>query len=176
MHAEALGWVQRYGTNEAMVALEIGGRNINGTGRGFFPNADWTVLDLTPGAGVTVVADAATWEPDREYDLVLCTEVFEHTEVWREIVQTAHSALRPGGRLIVTAACPPRAPHSAVDGAELRSGEHYANLDPDDLRECLSGAGFTDVVVDVLSAAGDVRAVGFRPETKVRGRGSDGTR
>ena len=80
MHPEAYEWVRPHATSEPVEVLDIGGRNINGTSRDHFPHATrFTVIDIAEGPGVDVVADAATWTPDRSYDVVVCTEVFEHT-------------------------------------------------------------------------------------------------
>lgn len=164
MHAEAHEWVARYGTTDPVRVLDIGGRNINGTVRGLFPAADYTSLDIIAGDGVDIVADASTWTPTREYDVVVCCEVFEHTAVWPEIIATAFAALRPGGLFVATMAGPGRAPHSAIDGShQLYPGEWYANVEPDDLKGALIDAGFDDVVVEHLPAQGDVRGAAVRP-------------
>lgn len=160
MHTEALDWIRRHASPARLTALDIGGRNINGTGRESWPNAAWTVLDIAPGDGVDIVADAATWTPDRQYHLVLCAEVFEHTPIWPEILRTAYAACRPGGLLIATMAGPGRAPHSGIDGGPVRAGEHYANVDPDDLAAALKTAGWVDITVDQLGP--DVRATAWR--------------
>lgn len=164
MHDEAYEWVRRHATDEAVDVLDLGGRNVNGSCRDLFPNATWTALDHVPGDGVDVVADAATWTPDRLYDVVVCTEVMEHTPRWREIIGTAWVALKPGGRLVATMAGPGRPPHSAVDGGwTLHPGEHYQNIHPDELRTAL--AGWVDVVIDRRDRPADVRAVATRPLT-----------
>jgi hypothetical protein len=80
MHDEAMAYVEQRRTDEALAVLDVGGRWINGGVRELFPNADpYVSLDIVDGPGVDIVADAATWVPDRAYDLVVCTEVFEHT-------------------------------------------------------------------------------------------------
>ena len=160
MHPEVLEWVGRWATDEPISVLDIGGRDVNGTPRPLFPAASYTVLDARPGVNVDVVADAATWTPDREYDLVLCTEVFEHTAVWREICATAVKALRPGGRLVVTCAGPGRSPHSAIEATDLQPGEQYANIEPNELDKALLDAGFARVHVE--QAGLDVRAEAVR--------------
>lgn len=164
MHLEALSWVEEHRTDEPVAVLDIGGRNINGTPRPLFPNATvYTVLDIAPGDGVDVVADAATWKPDRRYDVVVCCEVFEHTDVWPAILRTAHRALVRGGRLIATMAGPGRAPHSAVDGGpHLYDGEHYANVEAAELHAALTSAGFRRIVVDEETNSHDVRATAYR--------------
>lgn len=164
MHPEAMAWVERHATDQPVAVLDVGGRNINGSPRHLFPNATvYTVLDIAPGDGVDVVADAATWEPDQVYDVVVCCEVFEHTDVWPEILENLHRALRPGGQMILTMAGPGRATHSAVDGGpHLRDGEHYANVEPAHLRSALSFTGYCGVKVDELKTSHDVRAVAYR--------------
>jgi hypothetical protein len=67
--------------------------------------------------------------------------------------------LAPGGRLVVTAAAPPRAPHSAVDGGPLRPGEHYRNVDPDALGAWLRGVGFVCETLEAHPDRGDVYAL-----------------
>lgn len=164
MHDEAHAWVARHAHPGPGAVLDIGGRDINGTTRALFPAADpYVVLDAIAGPGVDVVADAATWIPDRQYDQVVCTEVLEHAPDWRAILSTAYRALRPGGRLILTAAGQGRPPHSGIDGGRLYAGEYYQNADPEQLLLTLIDCGFGDMDVDVRRDPADVRAVAFRP-------------
>lgn len=165
MHAEAYGWIAMHATGEPVSVLDIGGRNINGSVRELFPRADpYLSLDLYEGPGVDIVADAATWEPDRLYDVVVCCEVFEHTDVWPAILATALAALRPGGMFIATMAGPGRPVHSGIDGAgRLINGEHYANIEPEMLRAALETTGFANVMIDVRKRPSDVRCIAFAP-------------
>lgn len=164
MHTEAYAWVQQHATTEPVTVLDIGGRNINGSVKDLFPNAtSYTAMDIREGDGVDVVADAATWTPDREYQVVVCTEVFEHTDSWPDICATAFKACAPGGRFIATMAGPGRPEHSAVDGGwRLHPGEYYGNVDPDRLRSVLEDCGWRDVVVDQQHSPADVRAAATR--------------
>jgi hypothetical protein len=161
VHPEAFAWVAAHATSEPVEVLDIGGRNINGGVRGLFPNATrYVAVDIREGDGVDVVADAATWVPDREYDVVVSTETFEHTDVWPDICLTAYKACRTGGRLILTMAGPGRAVHSAIDGGpSLHPGEHYGNVEPDDLERVLLTAGWRDVTVDYRADSRDTRAI-----------------
>lgn len=165
MHVEAYAWVKGHApVDGAGAVLDVGGRNINGSVRDLFPSADpYVSLDIMAGDGVDIVADAATWTPDRQYDVVVCCEVFEHTGDWPQILRTARAALRPGGLLILTMAGPGRPEHSAVDGEwRLLPGEYYGNVDPHLLREALVDCGFADVVVDQQFRPADVRAIARR--------------
>lgn len=161
MHPEAYEWVasQVAAHGPFRSALEIGSRNVNGGIRNLLGPCRYVGLDIEPGDGVDVVANGATWKTDERFDVIISSECFEHTDLWPDIVENAAALLNPDGCLIVTAAGPGRAPHSASDGGHLRSGEWYANVDPDRLWAALTSAGLSDVTVDVLGA--DVRAVAF---------------
>jgi hypothetical protein len=126
--------------------VELGSREVaGGTVRGLFSEAlSYVGLDLVDGPAVDVVADARTWRPpagEAPPDLVLCLEVLEHTPHGRAILANAHALLPCGGRLVVTAAAPPRAPHSAADGGPLRPGEYYRNVEPAVLADWLASCG-----------------------------------
>lgn len=152
MHDQAMSWVAEFRTTDGLSVLDIGGRDLNGSTRILFPNADpYHVLDIRPGDGVHFVADAADWRPDPEsepYDLVLSTETFEHAKRWPEIVQTAYDVLRPGGWFVFTCAGPGRPPHSGAAAKwELDPGEWYANVSASDLGYVLKQQGWTDIEV-----------------------------
>jgi hypothetical protein len=162
LHTEAFGFVS-YAVDgrEFGSVLEVGGRNVNGSVRDLFPGATYTAMDIAPGEGVDVVADAADWKPTATFDCVVCCEVFEHTPRWPEILATMAAALDIGGTAIITAAAPPRLPHSAVDGGPLRVGEYYGNVEPQLLAKEMAAAGFSGQVSgDDLH--GDVYAVATR--------------
>lgn len=164
MHAEAMEWIVHHGSAEKLSVLDIGGRNINGTARDAWPNADpYVVLDIREGDGVDIVADAATWTPDRQYDVVVCAEVFEHTADWPAILRTMFRACKPGGQVVLTMAGPGREPHSAVDGCQVREGEWYKNVSPHDLWVQLWETGFQFVSVNREYRNCDVRAFARRP-------------
>jgi Methyltransferase domain len=173
VHPEAYEWVAKHATSDPVTVLDLGGRNINGSPRDLFPNATvYTVLDVVPGPGVEIVADAAVWYPgERRWQVVVCCEVFEHAFQWPAICRTAWRALGPGGRLIVTTAAPGRAPHSGVDGGPLHPGEYYANIHRRSLQAALQVAGFTDIETDVQPASHDLRAVAVKPLVAQGGAG-----
>lgn len=147
MHEQVLSWVGQFRTDEDLAVLDIGGRDLNGSTRFLFPNANpYHVLDVLPGLNVDFVADAADWKPQRSYDLVVCTETFEHAKRWREIVLTAWDALRPGGWFIFTCAGPGRPPHSGVEAVwGLIGDEWYANVSPEEIQAELVDQGWAEI-------------------------------
>lgn len=164
MHPEAFAWVHTQvaeaGPWDGARVLDVGGRDVNGTALDAFTcEVEAHVLDIAPGDGVTVVADARTWTPTHAFHAVTCTEVLEHVQGWPALVWTCWRALQPGGLLLVTAAGPGRPEHSAVDGGPLRAGEWYRNVQPQALADVLDSCGFSDFDV---STPGDVYAAAWK--------------
>lgn len=164
MHPEAMAFVartvQRFMPPPATV-LDAGGRDINGSPRLLFPGSTYLVIDLEDGPGVDVVGDARHWRPDAPVDLVLSVEVLEHALEPDALLRAAWECLVPGGRLVVTCATDPRAPHSGHDGGGLHPGEHYQNVTPEDLKEWLTD--WDDVEIEVHTDRGDLYACAVKP-------------
>ena len=132
MHPQAYDFVKEWAPPHEVSVLEIGSCDVNGEVRHLF-RGTYTGLDIAPGPGVDIVANAADYVPEEQYDVVVCTEVLEHTPQWREIVANiGNNMLKPAGVLILTCAGPGRAPHSARGGI-FDPDEFYENVSPDDL-------------------------------------------
>lgn len=127
MHAEARDFIAR--CREELSILEIGSRDVNGGIRDLFAGWDYLGIDATDGPGVNVVADGATFETTKRFDVIACCEVFEHAANWQNIVRNAAELLKPGGVFIGTAAGPGRVPHNC-DGTPHDGVEYYANICP----------------------------------------------
>ncbi len=129
--------------------LDLGGADVNGTVHatvaGYVELAELDVLDVAPGPGVTIVADARRrdwWTADDFYDLVISTEMLEHVQGWQDTIRTAAKVLRPGGWFVGTCASLGRRPHGARGEYDPPAGEHYGNVGPSELTHALSGYGF----------------------------------
>ena len=117
--------------------VEFGSLDINGIGRILFADAE-TYVRSTRKPGVAWTWSWTHWTTCRRvHRTVFCCEVLEHAEQAAELVAHAADILAPGGVLLITAACDPRTPHSAVDGGHMREGEFYQNIDPEELTQWL---------------------------------------
>ena len=151
MHAEAMQWVSHvvdtFDLADTATVLDLGGRNVNGTTDRFFAG-QVTHVDISDGAGVEIVADAADLDlPDR-FGVVVSTECLEHTPRAAEIIAVAYRHLELGGVFVATMAGPHRTPHGQHGAALPAPDEWYRNIHPDDLRSWLSAAGFTMFELD----------------------------
>lgn len=130
-----------------LFCMDVGGQDVNGTAREHFGKAPrWASYDRYDETA-DYIGDArigthallgSTGEPAMtpftSCDVVLCTEVLEHVRWWPLVVRTCFEMLKPGGFLFITAAAPPRAPHSAQGLTEKPPLEWYENVNPDELR------------------------------------------
>lgn len=141
-----------------LMVLDLGGQNVNGTVHDWFTDAHVTTLDLE---NADIIADATAWVPDRTWDVVVCTEVFEHVQDWRAIVGTAYAALGAGGVFVFTCASVNRPPHGATGAPLPARGEWYGNVEPGDLQAALYGAGFQVRHVEYQWPPGDAYGYGI---------------
>jgi hypothetical protein len=159
VHVQAFEWIGRQAATvpEGVSVLEVGSLDINGSVRPLFASADhYHGIDIVDGPGVDEVADAATWTPPRQYDVVVCAEVLEHAPTWEQIVETMWDAVAPGGVLLLTCATDGRAPHSAVDGLAVRDGEHYQNVPGPAVLALVRRWGATDWTIETAQTRGDL--------------------
>lgn len=160
MHQQALdavarmiatsGYAGRGEVDTPRLGLDLGGADVNGTARDLFsPAVTWLGLDIAPGPGVDIVADARTWagglvEMDsghrmiNQVDLILCTELLEHVAPvhgragWAMVLENIWRLLAPGGFAFITCAGTDgrtgRRPHGARGELDPPHGEFYGNV------------------------------------------------
>ena len=85
--------------------LDIGGRSRSKLDRSkFFPNTDYTVLDIIPGENVDVLGDAHNlsmyFEAD-SFDYIVSTSVFEHLSMPWKVALEMNRVLKIGGKAMI---------------------------------------------------------------------------
>jgi hypothetical protein len=169
MHAEALAYVEREVKGRTFKrVLEFGSLDINGTVRDVIAADHYHGIDQVAGPGVDEVADARTYRA-ASYDLVVCCEVLEHVKDKGGVIDSAAKCLlgpgccgRTPGMFIITCACNPREPHSAVDGGPVRDGEWYENVNPSLLKMGLHHLGFDVQRIVIDDKRGDLYVTALR--------------
>ena len=168
MHAEAWGWVE-YVAREigpAARVMDQGGQDVNGDIRTLFQGVDeWISVDLCGGPSVTMIADCGDYVHPEPCDVVVATELLEHTPRGSDIVKCAYESLRSNGNYIITTAAPGRFPHNAQGRPELDPGEYYRNISFEELNRWLTVAGFTHIVINYIGPpfSPDIRAWARKP-------------
>lgn len=132
----AVALVREHGLSEAPVVAEIGSYDVNGTVRSLVgPCRSYVGVDLVAGPGVDVVMSGHEFGDSNAFDLVLCSEVFEHNPFWLETFLNMLRIAKPGGAVIVTCATHGRYEHgtartdpNASPGTSARGWQYYRNL------------------------------------------------
>lgn len=93
---------------EGKSVLEVGSLDINGSLKPHileYSPSNYIGIDIQEGPGVDIVCDAKdiTKLFGRErFDLLISTEMLEHTRDWKTIISNFKNVLKPGGFLLIT--------------------------------------------------------------------------
>lgn len=147
MHAELREWLKP--TLESIPdpvgrVLEIGSLNVNGSARDNIQRRaiEYIGIDLVPGPGVDIVANAINFNGYGLFNVVISTEVLEHCAEWPLIIETAKRSLEVGGLLVLTCASDLRKPHSAYGGEHPLIGEYYKGVSESEMKYSLTLSSF----------------------------------
>jgi len=103
---------------EGKRVIEVGSYDVNGSLRPLltaWKPAEYVGSDIVSGPGVDLICEAEQLVArfgEGRFDLVVCTEVLEHTRRWREVVHNLKHLVAPGGLLLVTTRGPGFAFHA----------------------------------------------------------------
>ena len=115
MHPSVIEFLKAHLTAEEVAGkrvVEIGSQDVNGTPRPIvlpLKPAAYIGVDCAPVAGVDVVADAKTLTAqfgESSFEIVISTEMLEHVEDWRPIVEQLKALVKPEGLLLITTRSP----------------------------------------------------------------------
>lgn len=123
--------------------LDIGSLDINGNNRYLFENYIYTGVDLAPGPNVDVVSRGHLYKSEKQFDVVISTECFEHDEYYDLTIKNMYKLLKSGGLFVFTCASPGRPEHgtfkTGTDAAPFvcEINEYYKNLSAEDIKKII---------------------------------------
>jgi SAM-dependent methyltransferase len=128
--------------------LDIGSLDINGNNRYLFTNYEYVGLDIGEGNNVDVVCRGHEYKNDKQFDVIVSSECFEHDEFWELTIKNGIDLLKPNGIFLFTCATTGRPEHGTLrttpDNAPFLSnisekwGNYYKNLTEDDIRSVIN--------------------------------------
>lgn len=111
--------------------LDVGSMDINGNNRYLFDNYEYTGIDIGEGKNVDLVISGNLFRSDKEFDVIISTECFEHDKFWVATIFNTWMHLKQGGIYLFTCASDGRPEHgtSRTDGwASPFTNDYYMNL------------------------------------------------
>ena len=120
--------------------LDIGSLDINGNNRYLFENYTYTGVDLALGPNVDVASRGHLYKSEKQFDVVISTECFEHDEYYDLTIKNMYKLLKPGGLFMFTCAAPGRPEHGTTKTSQWQSPfttDYYKNLSEEDVRKII---------------------------------------
>lgn len=150
--------------------LDIGSLDINGNNRYLFTNYTYTGIDVGKGKNVDIVSKGHEFKPNKQYDVVISTECFEHDMYWEKTLNNATELTKPGGIFLFTCATTGRQEHGTSRTTPQDSpfthtlfSDYYRNLTQEDVEQALDlPAHFSEWKFDVNNNTKDLYFYGIK--------------
>ena len=118
--------------------LDVGSQDINGNNNYLFEECDILGIDLGPGPNVGLVCHGGDLDHDDEtYDMIICTEAFEHDSRLKHSLENIVRLLKSNGMFLFTCAGPGRLEHGTTSAHPMDSPytvDFYQNRSEVDVR------------------------------------------
>ena len=128
--------------------LDVGSLDINGNNRYLFSSYTYTGIDIGEGKNVDVVSKGHEYAANKEYDVVISTECFEHDQHWEDTILNCIRLTKSKGLFMFTCATTGRQEHGTTRTTPQDSpfthklfSDYYKNLTEYDVRQI---PGFDD--------------------------------
>lgn len=120
--------------------LDVGSMDINGNNRYLFDNFEYTGIDIGHGRNVDLVSPGNLFRSEKEFDVIISTECFEHDKFWVATIFNTWIYLKVGGLYLFTCAADERPEHgtSRTDcWSSPFTNDYYMNLNEELVRKNL---------------------------------------
>lgn len=143
--------------------LDCGSLDINGNNRFLFQRCRYTGIDIVDGRNVDVVTQVHEYDPDKQYDVVISSEMLEHDMSYRQSLQNMFALTKPGGLLLFTAAGTDRPEHGTTEhhpGDSPLTHNYYVNITVEMIVGSIDLEEFSSFTISYLQT--DIRFAGVK--------------
>lgn len=127
--------------------VDIGSLDINGNNRYLFEDYTYIGVDVGEGNNVDVVSKGHEYKPNKQFDVVISTECFEHDQHWKETIQNCLDLTKSKGLFIFSCATTGRQEHGTTRTTPQDSpfthsifNDYYMNLTEKDILKVFNPA------------------------------------
>jgi len=150
--------------------LDIGSLDVNGTNRYLFTDYTYTGVDIGEGKNVDVVSKGHEYKPNKQFDVVISTECFEHDMFYPQTIQNCISLTKPNGLFMFTCASLGRPEHGTTRSqtgwaspySHLQFNEYYKNLNIIDILNVIDLTVFTQYAFEYNGISSDLYFWGIK--------------
>ncbi len=120
--------------NKDINVLEVGSLDVNGNIRNLFNFcSNYVGIDLEEGPNVDMVADGANIDKlNKEFDVIISCECFEHAKNWKIIFEKMCQVSKPNSFIVISVASTGRIEHGTERSGNWQSpgnkDDYYLNL------------------------------------------------
>lgn len=152
-----------------VTVLDFGSYNVNGSTRSLFECSQYIGIDLTSGPGVDIVANCAEVDLEKQFDVGISSECFEHNPEWLKSFWNLTHHTKPTGLVLFSCAATNRPPHGTKEtnpgdspGTQAVGWNYYRNLSLNDFDFLLDNPVFSSWRLFENPQACDLYFVGMR--------------
>lgn len=123
--------------------LDVWSLDINWNNKEFFENANYLWLDIIDWENVDILCNIIDYNPWKQFDITISTEMLEHNRDWRESLLKMYRLTKRFWLMIITCAWPNRWEHWTINNSPESSpatNDYYHNISKEDVLWVLPNA------------------------------------
>jgi SAM-dependent methyltransferase len=151
--------------------LDIGSLDVNGNNRHLFQNYSYVGVDIGAGNNVDFVCNGHEFRPNKQFDIVISTECFEHDPFYEKTIFNSIDLTKPKGMFLFTCATEGRAEHGtrnsnsawASPHSNIKFDDYYKNVTQKDVEKIIDlETVFSDFKFEVNLVSHDLYFYGIK--------------